>query len=108
MNDTPTQVDINEAIEYATALKHCHDCFADRAAILLYDELAAVTEQRDRLAEALRKIKPNCAIRGSVGDYRQGQLDIMDIMAEIAQEALQSLTTNAKSAATGSERNENE
>jgi hypothetical protein len=78
MNTQPTQVDINEAMEYAAALKHCHDCFADRAAIVLYDELTAVTEQRDavtlrlgntqermfdaerqrdRLAEAIRRHK---------------------------------------------------
>jgi hypothetical protein len=108
----------NEVIPYTSGRK-CTDTRAWRDATELElqqqdqiqnleRELTAVTEQRDRLAEALRKIKPNCAIRGSVGDYRQGQLDIMDIMAEIAQEALQSLTTNAKSAATGSERNENE
>jgi hypothetical protein len=81
--DTPTQVDINEAMEYAAALKHCHDCFADRAAIILYDELTAVTEQRDKLAEALQDIKNELWSPAPVAKS-----------FKIADEALQSLTTN--------------
>jgi len=84
--DTPTQVDINEAMEYAAALKHCHDCFADRAAIILYDELTAVTEQRDRLAEALERIL----------EY-QGRF-AEEEPESIATEALQSLTQSPNNA----------
>ena len=54
MNDTPTPREVQmpllgRAMGYAAGLKDCHDCFADRAAIVLYDALTDVTEQRDDL-----------------------------------------------------------
>jgi len=52
------------------------------------DALDAVTEQRDRLAEALRKLA-DC-------DWVISPHDRMDAVREIARKALQSLTTNEK------------
>jgi hypothetical protein len=101
---------LGRAMGYAAGLKTCHDCFADRAAIVLYDAIIAaraeidkweqiacdklsevcrqiektrlVTEQRDRLAEALSLIE------------REEKPTSMKIFSSkaIATEALQSLT----------------
>ena len=59
----------------------------DRA-LIAERELAAVTEQRDRLAEALRKLA-DC-------DWVITLPDRMDAVRTIANEALQSLTPNDK------------
>lgn len=64
MNNTPTPREVEmpllgRAMGYAAGLKDCHDCFADRATIVLYDALTAVTEQRDearKLAERYRNL----------------------------------------------------
>jgi histidinol-phosphate/aromatic aminotransferase/cobyric acid decarboxylase-like protein len=54
-------------------------------------ELTAVTEQRDRLEEALRKAKPIVSRYPSGWDFSHDELDAAD---EEIDEALKSLTTN--------------
>ena len=65
-----------------------HSCHANcqKSMCVMRRELAAVTEQRDRLAEALRKLA-DC-------DWVITLPDRMDAVREIADEALQSLTPN--------------
>jgi hypothetical protein len=85
MNDTPRTNDIIEKIK----------CFRTSSAIysleqfsrLLERELTAVTEQRDRLAEALRKIK------NANGTYND-PYDELDFIDGITYEVIQSLTQN--------------
>ena len=65
-----------------------HSCHANcqKSMCVMRRELTAVTEQRDRLAEALRKLA-DC-------DWVITLPDRMDAVREIADEALQSLTPN--------------
>ena len=56
--------------------------------------LASVTEQRDRLAEALQGLRIHVPIMGSTGDYRQGQLDVLKSVERISDAALQCLNPN--------------
>ena len=77
---------------YAAGLKDCHDCFADRAAIVLYDALTAVTEQRDRLADALERIVNNNIQDAPETDYAY----VLGRMEGIAKIALQYLKQNAE------------
>jgi hypothetical protein len=130
---------LGRAMGYAAGLKTCHDCFADRAAIVLYDaiiaaraeiadkesqyievmegayskinklddKIKAVTEQRDRLAEALNRIANNNVQDLPETDYAY-ELGRMEGIAKIA---LQSLTTNTpdqerKSPASGGSQND--
>tara|TARA_R110000822_G_scaffold4466_16_gene19217 strand:- start:595 stop:894 length:300 start_codon:yes stop_codon:yes gene_type:complete len=46
---------VSEAIEYVASLKDCHDCFADRAAIVLYDELNAMREEAAKYIQLWHK-----------------------------------------------------
>lgn len=50
-----------------------------------------LTEQRDRLAEALQKIQRRTVIAGSVDEYRRGQFDALSACSEIASTALAAL-----------------
>jgi len=51
-------------------------------------ELASAREQRDTLAGALERVCRHGPIMGSTGDYRQGQLDVLESVARILNEAL--------------------
>ena len=104
---TPREVEmplLGRAMGYAAGLKDCHDCFADRAAIVLYDALTAVTEQRDRLAEALENCREDSIeLLGerdwwqleNRGDYQQRYQTTRDNVTN-ADAALQSLNHNAE------------
>jgi hypothetical protein len=71
-----------------------HTCHSEcqKSNCVLRRELTAVTEQRDRLAEALRKLA-DC-------DWVITLPDRMDAVRTIADEALQSLTPNESSGGT--------
>jgi hypothetical protein len=58
------------------------------------DILTKVIEQRDRLAAALQGLRRHAPIMGSTGDYMQGQLDVLKSVERISDEALQSLNPN--------------
>ena len=45
-------------------------------------------EEIERLREALQKIERHGPIMGSTGDYRRGQLDILEVVSTIAGLAL--------------------
>jgi hypothetical protein len=45
-------------------------------------------EEIERLREALQKIERHGPIMGSTGDYRRGQLDILEVVSNIAGLAL--------------------
>ena len=51
-------------------------------------KLEMIRQQRDTLAEALRSIQRHGPIMGSAGDYRQGQLDVLESVARISNKAL--------------------
>jgi transposase-like protein len=51
-------------------------------------ELRQVREENAKLREALGKIKRRHCIMGSTGDYRQGQLDALEVTGTIAGLAL--------------------
>jgi hypothetical protein len=85
MNDTP-RTDDQSVRYYDDATGTRIEYVAARFARQLERELAAVTAQRDRLAEALRLISNGTSCRECGGEDQ----------ALFARESLQSLTPNAK------------
>lgn len=56
-------------------------------------QIAEAREENARLREALEKIKRRHCIMGSTGDYRQGQLDALEVTRTIAGLALTQTNT---------------
>jgi hypothetical protein len=82
---TAARAEIDEMDSKNLVLRQCVQASSDEQTRLKV-ELSTVTEQRDRLAEALQKLA-DC-------DWIITPHDRMDAVRTIAREALQSLTTN--------------
>ena len=94
MKDTPRTNDIIEQVKgfRTSSAIYSLEQFSrelERELTAAREELKAVTEQRDRLADALRKAKPIVSRYPSGLDFSHDELDVAD---EEIDEALQSLT----------------
>jgi len=72
-----------------TCTPSTHECEKPRAEL---------ERENARLREALEKIERHGPIMGSTGDYRQGQLDILEAVSTIAGLALVSVPNKANMA----------
>ena len=67
------------------------DAAANESIVRVYETSKRLERQRDELLEALESLTHHRPIMGSTGDYREGQVHILESVTRIAKAAIASV-----------------